>query len=322
MNETQKQVYLFLKQNGFTPVDVSTYSLLCEYEDDTHIYDRTATLTSTWAFAVNALYRIINGYLCYAEFSWETVNMEIRYSQNIKNCLLKETIDVLYGLAKEAGLETLRIWNVEYRRKPEYEAVSGYEIKCEYSEDHSDYEYRVEDLVDLNGTVNYYKRRRIKKYQSDPLVSFAPVTKASFSACFDALNEWCRHKDGFSETDCDLCGAIPGCGCIRTGLAGMERIFNEEKFGGLVASYAGKPVGFAIWEYRNGGYVFVFYAQSAMTNLNIYLYYTMAKERLFDKKYINPGGNGGDEGLRVFKSHLGAHKRVHKYIFTFLKKDV
>jgi hypothetical protein len=321
VTEAQEEAYNFFRQNGFMPVEWSHYSLLREYEDNTLLYDRTATIATMWAFACDGLYKIIDEYLCWVDFSWETVNFEIRRPSFVPGAPLSRIVDILYDFSQKIGLPELRVSTIEGRYLAEYQAIEGYTITSGYNDDVSDYVFRIDDLLDLSGKVHHDKRRRVRKYEKDPLVSFQSITKSNFSVCFEALDAWCNRKEGFTGADCNICGALPACGCIKTALKGMASIFNEQIYGGILAYYDGNPIGFAIWEKRKEKFAFVYYGQSAMPNFNKYLDYVLAKVYLSDMEYLNIGFDSGEEGIRLFKSQLGVHELLRKYFCTFTKES-
>jgi hypothetical protein len=68
-----------------------------------------------------------------------------------------------------------------------------------------------------------------------------------------------------------------------------------------------------------GDFAFTYFTQTGMRKLNTYLYYMMTKLYLSDTEYLNIAHDGGEEGLRYFKSHLTVYEKRHKYICTFAR---
>jgi hypothetical protein len=187
-----------------------------------------------------------------------------------------------------------------------------YEVSEEYSKDFSEYVYRVKDITAWDGGINLNKRNSLKRCFNTPDVSTSALSRDNFSACFEVEDEWCRHQD------CDACRAFAGCG--RDALKNMEEIFDETVYQGLILSIGGKPAGYAIWEVlgdpSRGKTAYVYFAKANITNFNVYLYWTIAKDYLAGVDYLNNGYDMGKPGLRTFKKHLSAHTMMGKYLCT------
>jgi hypothetical protein len=130
----------------------------------------------------------------------------------------------------------------------------------------------------------------------------------------------------------------------------MEEIFDPAVYGGLLLYAAGKPEGYAVWELlggktagggetaerggpaaehsgtaesggpaspeQAGGTAYVYFAKANITNFNVYLYYSMAKDFLRGVEFLNNGYDMGKSGLRTFKRHLSVHRMMKKYLVT------
>jgi hypothetical protein len=190
-------------------------------------------------------------------------------------------------------------------------AAAAGSITAECSDDYSEYLYRVADIVEWNGGVNLNKRNSLKRCFATPDVVLAPLTKDNFAVCLEIENEWCSHQD------CEACRAFAGC--AKDSLKNMGEIFDPAVYGGQLLYEGGKPVGYAIWEVIGGTAAvlrtaYVYFAKANITNFNVYLYYTMAKDYLPGVEFINNGYDMGKAGLRTFKRHLGVHTMMKKYL--------
>jgi hypothetical protein len=124
----------------------------------------------------------------------------------------------------------------------------------------------------------------------------------------------------------------------------MGEIFDPAVYGGLLLYAAGKPEGYAVWELlggktagggrtaecggetaesggpappeQAGGTAYVYFAKANITNFNVYLYYSMAKDFLRGAEFLNNGYDMGKSGLRTFKRHLSVHRMMKKYLVT------
>jgi hypothetical protein len=338
----------FLLERGFSPVCRESYAVFKTFDTGgRQFHELTATVSTIWAFAFDAVYKIIDGFLCSVWFYRSgdlyfyiqrppraaATGGEAGNSDSAGNGdsvdggdALRRIIGEFRALARGMGLDALRIWAVDeallaaLRAAVEtgaatgVRAVAGAEalpgggaFSAECSGDYSEYVYRVADILEWNGGANLNKRNSLKRCFSVPDVSLRPLEAGNFARCFEVEDEWCRRQD------CDACRAFAGC--ARDSLKNMEGIFDASVYGGFLLYAAGKPEGYAIWELL-GGTAYVYFAKANIPNFNVYLYYCMAKDRLGEAEFLNNGYDMGKPGLRMFKRHLGAHRMLKKYLVT------
>jgi hypothetical protein len=313
----------FLLDRGFSPVGRESYPVFKAYDSGLHqFHELTATVSTIWAFGFDALYRIIDGFLCSVWFykSGDVYFYLQRPPGDPAAGSLCRLIGELRALAQGAGLDALRIWAVDDTllaalRAAEIESgafsgtLSGIDAEC--SPDYSEYVYRIADLAEWNGGANLNKRNSLKRCFHTPDVSLQPLTGDTFAHCLEIEDEWCRHQD------CDACRAFAGC--AKDSLKNMGEIFNPAVYGGLLLRIAGKPEGYAIWEVLGSApaaTAYVYFAKANISNFNVYLYYTMAKDHLGNAEFLNNGYDMGKPGLRIFKRHLSVHRMMDKYLVT------
>jgi hypothetical protein len=286
------------------------------YDSGIHqFHELTATVSTIWAFGFDAVYRIIDGFLCSVWFYqsgdvYFYIQRPPRDGPATDSGPLRRLMDELRVLARGAGLDALRIWAVDETLLAALRAAEpgiGAECSAEYSE----YVYRIADIVEWNGGVNLNKRNSLKRCFHTPDVSVRPLTGDTFTRCLEVEDAWCGRQD------CDACRSFAGC--ARDSLLNMGEIFDPAVYGGLLLSVAGKPEGYAIWEVLGAGpasTAYVYFAKATITNFNVYLYYTMAKDYLAGVEFLNNGYDMGKPGLRTFKKHLSVHRMMGKYLVT------
>ncbi|MDR2748191.1 MAG: phosphatidylglycerol lysyltransferase domain-containing protein, partial [Treponema sp.] len=324
----------FLLGRGFSPIGRETYPVFKAYDTGIHqFHELTATVSTIWAFGFDAIYKIIDGFLCSA---WFYRSGELYFyiqrppgaGPAADSGPLRRLIAELCALARGAALDALRIWAVDETLLAELRAAgadSG-SFSAECSVDYSEYLYRTADILEWDGGVNLNKRNSLKRCFNTPNVSLRPLSGDNFARCFEVEDEWCRHQD------CDACRAFAGC--ARDSLKNMGEIFDPLVYGGLLLYVAGKPEGYAIWELLGQaaghagqvspeqteasprGTAYVYFAKANITNFNVYLYYSMAKDHLGGSEFLNNGYDMGKPGLRTFKRHLGVHRMMKKYLVT------
>jgi hypothetical protein len=313
MIEAKSGLYNFFLREGFLPADKTAFPLLINYQGDTWAAEMSAALITTWSFYYNGLYKIIDGFLAVAYFYDKLpVHFTVhRPSGGGPKGDLGRLVNILYDLSRQAGLPFLQIRCIEERFLKEFDAVGGYAVKTEYRDNDSEYAYRTEDFLDLKGTVNLNKRQRLTKLFRRENISFRPIEKKEAGLCLEIEDQWCRDKD------CDFCASF--IGCERKALEVMVDIFDERFYKGLFLCRDGVPSGYGIGEIINPKVGITYFAKSPIQNHFLYILYMMAKTFFRDLEYINLDSDVGNEGIRMFKTHLGVYELWRKYIRTFTK---
>ncbi|GHV41374.1 hypothetical protein AGMMS49546_17130 [Spirochaetia bacterium] len=327
----------FFLHRGFLPMGTGSFSVFRQFDTGgRQFHELTATVSSIWAFGFDAVYKIIEGFLCSVWFYKSgQVYFIIQPPRSITvdgddrgGASLAQLLETLYALAAEAGLSdtaspetgrpALQLWAVDGRLLAELRQLEAWDVDAEYSEDCSEYVYHTADLVEWNGGVNLNKRNSLKRCFNTPNVAIRPLTKENFSVCFAVEDEWCTHQD------CDSCRAFAGC--LKDSLKNMAEIFDNSIYDGIALYIDDKPVGYAIWQVMNSDgrkTAYIYFAKANVTNFNVYLYYMAAKDYLTAAgvEYVNNGYDMGKPGLRTFKKHLGVHELMPKYLCTLSRNQ-
>jgi hypothetical protein len=314
---TNSPASVFFRGQGFLPANAGSYSLFREYENCSVLQEMSATIIAAWSFAYNGLYKKIMGWLCSVYFyEGKPVYFALHRPGEAsaeKPCPLQEIIDTLFALCGQAGLPFLQVKFIEERLLEEFKAIKGYEITAEYFEDDSEYAYKVTSLLELSGTVNFYKRKRLKKCFNDPRVSVRLMTKENIHLCAEIEEEWCKQQD------CSSCGSFSGC--EQKAMEIMMDIFDDSIYTGLFMYLDEKPEGYVICEKRNDELSYLYFGKANIPDYFVYLIYVMFKDYLSDVRYMNMNEDMGHAGLRMFKRHLSAYEHWKKYICTYKKKE-
>ncbi|GHV90164.1 hypothetical protein AGMMS50268_06670 [Spirochaetia bacterium] len=326
----------FLLRQGFLPAGRDSYPLFRDFKGAGRLSELTPTVSTIWSRSFNEVYKLIEGHLV-TVFFFEGMEpyFEINRPRNntVDGCgnavdrssitvngdgesastPLKRVIDILYGIAVGAGFPELRVYAVEEAFLEEFKGIEGYEVKAEYSDDHSEYAYRPQDIVNLSGGINHKKSTHLNKFIGREGISFTPMTNDNRRLCLDIEKEWCTHQD------CAVCSAFAGC--ELKALEIMADIYDDDFYEGLFGYVDGILAGFIIWEKRNEGRAYLHFGKGTIRNFFVYLIYTLAKEKLLAEiEFLNINEDMGKEGLRRFKRHLGAHELWRKYLCIFVKR--
>jgi hypothetical protein len=330
LSESQAAARLFFLRNGFLPVGRESFAVFKTYDTGIRqFYELTATVSTIWAFGFSAVYRIIRGFLCSVWFYrngdvyvYLQPPPDLSAGPAVKAAdtgsprkIPAGFVDTLWAAVRGAGLPSLQIWAADEALLAELQealAAGGvYKLDTEYSAGFSEYVYRVRDILAWDGGINLNKRNSLKRCFNTPGVSVRTLSRENFPLCFEVEDEWCSHQD------CEACRAFAGCG--RDALANMAEIFDEGFYRGFLLYVNNKPEAYAIWEVLGppgNRTAYVYFAKANITNFNVFLYWTMAKDYLDGVEYLNNGYDMGMPGLRTFKKHLSAHTMMGKYLCT------
>jgi hypothetical protein len=275
-----------------------------------------AAVIVSWSFAYHGLYKVISGSLCAVYFHEDkpvyfTVHRNSPYPAGQGG--LAELVDTLYRLARGAGLSFLQIKFIDEIYLKDYQGIPGYRIQTERRALDDEYAYRVKDLLELSGTANFYKRKRLKRCAALPDVNLRPMTNGNAGVCMDIEKEWCRGKD------CVYCASFGGC--EKKALAVMIDLFDDRVHRGLFLYQGDRPEGYIICERMNGRLAFLHFGKAVREGFFVYLIYHMFRDYLGDVEYMNINEDMGSMGLRLFKSHLSVHELWPKYICTYTKAE-
>ncbi|GMO69817.1 MAG: hypothetical protein Ta2A_18200 [Treponemataceae bacterium] len=314
MDEQTRTANEFFRQQGFVPANAESYSVFKEYEQCSVLQEMGATIIAAWSFKYNGLYKIVHGYLCSVYFyEGKSVYFAIHKPQGKAECGLQQIIDILYDLSHKAGLPFLQIKFIENRFLPEYEGITGYTVKTEFSDDDSEYAFKTKDILELSGTVNYNKRRRTKKFFDNEHVSVCPMTNENLKICFEIEEEWCKHKD------CSFCESFSGC--EKKALELMGCVFDDSVYTGLIGYYDDVPVGYIICEKRSKDVSFLYFGKANIQDYFVYLIHRVVQDYFTDVEYVNMNEDMGNMGLRMFKTNLGVYELWRKNICTYTKEE-
>jgi uncharacterized protein len=108
---------------------------------------------------------------------------------------------LLEWLEAEQGAEG-RIERADQRLVEELRPAQ--ELLVEPTEEHFDYVYRSEDLIQLAGRKYHAKRNHINKFLRSHAFSYEPLTRAHLPACLQLAESWCQWRR--CEDDFNLLG--------------------------------------------------------------------------------------------------------------------
>lgn len=310
-NAVQRKVHTYLLENGFINVDKDSHAIIRNFNADNLLYEMTACLTVTWSGEQSTLYKIIDGFLCVANF-YPSGDFSYFINRPAAAHDLQHIVDTLYNITLKAGLNALPVWDIEERFLDDYLCLKGYAVKTEYNDAMSEYVYSAESLLDLHGGINMNKRHQVGKFIDKPNITVQTITRENINLCLDIENQWC------SLRDCSLCESFAGCS--KKTMEIMSGIFDNSVYRGILGYVDGTLAGYLIFEKTNEYLAYIHFVKAVIPNFSVYLYYFAAQRFLNDVRQINNGADLGNQGLRLFKRRLGVHELLKKYLCTFTKE--
>ena len=310
MNDAQIKIHNIFINEGFLSLDKYSYKLLQKYRQFSLLQEKTITAYVVWQDSLFGLYKIIDDCLCSVFFpEQQEIYWTIHRPNEDSTCPLQPIISALVILCEKAGLTTLHIRFIDQHLLDEYRAVENPILDIKYNIDSSEYIYTRDNLLNLNGTANYYKRKRIKKYINRQDISVQLLTKENVNLCMVVEEEWCKNHD------CLYCSSFYGC--EKKAIKTIVDIFNEEIHIGLLMFNMEKPVGYIICEQLNNKVSFLYFGKSALDDGFVYLIYIMYRDYLKEVQYMNFNEDMGHQGLRRFKKLLSPYELWHKHNVTY-----
>jgi hypothetical protein len=309
MPDEIKGTRAYFLDHGFLPVGTESYALFSRYEDGNMLQEKSAVIACTWALSSLALYAIIEDWLCCVFFFGMRPPYFILY-RNAGSAPLQRIIDRLYFLSRESGLKDFRVECIEKKFLKEHLLVEGYEKKVFCLEQDNEYAYKVKDLVNLTGRLNYKKRNTRKKISEMTDLAIVPMTRNNFSLCHEVEKTWC------GEHDCAYCRSFYGC--EKEALELMAEIFDESRHFGLVAAAEGRPAGYLICQKMSETLAFLYFGKGNLPQLYSYLIHKTFDEYIH-ADYMNISDDLGMKGLRTFKKELSKHELWPRYGCTYSK---
>ena len=311
MNAKQKNIHNCLFNKGFLPANKESHTDIRNFNADNMLFEMTACLIVTWSSELTVLYKHLNGFLCIANF-YTDGDFSFYVIRPIEEHDLQSIVDTLYEISLEAGLEVLPIWNIEERFLEDYRCLIGYDMESTYNINFSEYVYNTENFINLNGRKNKEKRYLIKKFLDKENVSMQTITKNNINLCLDIENQWCNIQN------CDLCKSFAGCS--KNTLKIMLDIFDNSIYQGILGFIDDIPVSYIIFEKTSKEMAYFHIAKTIVPDFSVFIYYTAAKQYLYDVKNINTGADLGKDGLRFFKKRLGEYELQTKYLCSFTRR--
>ncbi|GHV47322.1 hypothetical protein AGMMS49546_36820 [Spirochaetia bacterium] len=314
------RAYRYFQQQGFRPADRDSFPIFRQYEQSSGLQEMSAAIIASWSFIYHGLYKIIGGYLCGVYFyEGKPVYFTLHrppegFAVPAVAHSLKPLIDTFWEMSRDAGLPFLQIKFIDEAYLAEYRHVPGYRVVTERRDSDDEYVYRVQDLLELSGAANFYKRKRLKRCFDRTDITLRPMTNENVHICLEVEEQWCRGKD------CTYCASFGGC--EKKALEIMIDLFDDRIHKGLFLYQDDKPSGYIICEKMSESLSQAYFGKAVMEGYFVYLIYMMYKTCLTGVEYMNLNEDMGSMGLRLFKSHLSVHELWPKYICTYTKAEV
>jgi hypothetical protein len=311
MNLTQGKLHKYLLENGFVTAGIENYTVVKNFNADNQLNELTVCSIVTWSGELNTLYKIINGFLCIANF-YAAGEISFSVIRSTAGDCLQNVVDTLYDLSINAGLDNLPVWFIEERFLEDYRSLKGYIVDTVCTEDIYEYIFNTDSLLNLDGRANKERRRLLRRFSENSNVSVKPITKENISLCLGIDEKWCNSQD------CDQCRAFVACS--KNALKIMINIFDDSVYQGVLGFIDDLPVSYLIFEKAGDDIAYFHYSKTIVPNFCYYIYYTTIKHYLYNIKKVNFGIDLGNQGLRFYKRNLGEYEFLRSYICTLIRE--
>lgn len=244
--------------------------------------------------------RLPEGFLC--RYQEEGVTYYTLFCDNDPDAARRVYAELLRGgelhlkYLSEERLEQLKTWFPDRA------------FTAETDETQSDYLYRREDFLKLEGRAVRHKREHVQAFVRERDYSYRELTAADRDACLAVTDAWCSRKD------CRACEYS----CERDLIADLFARWDDFPCRGGLVSVDGRPMGFFIGELL-GDTVIGYHqktATTAMEGLSQMVYLEAIRNTFSDAAYVNLGPDLGIEGLRRLKRQFKPFTLLHKYTVT------
>ena len=180
------------------------------------------------------------------------------------------------------------------------------DLSIEPTEEHFDYVYRSEDLIQLAGRKYHAKRNHINKFLRSYSFSYEPLTRAHLSACLQLAETWCQWRR--CEDDFNLLGEWDA---IREALNHFESLDYQ---GGVIV-VKDRLEAFALGELLNEdtAVVHIEKANPDITGMYGVINQQFCERAWSQVPHINREQDLGEPGLRKAKLSYFPDHLVRKY---------
>ncbi|GMO52089.1 MAG: hypothetical protein Ta2G_09920 [Termitinemataceae bacterium] len=314
MTEPQQTMHQGLQKEGFLPITLDCYPLLKQYEGENCLQMRCLEITTVWACEIHALHKVIDDCLCTVVFMKSHGEYFLIFPKHGQEKSLQPVIDSLYDAALKAGFSRLYISGIEKRSLKNYTDIKKYKIEMGYNEVEHEYAYTIENLLCMDGAVNYYKRKRIKRYLEKKEIRLEIMTSKNAACCIDIIKKWCAAK---SKEECDYCYSFYGC--EKNVTRQIVRLFPESDLTGLIGFDGDEPIGYIITQQHNKNVSQLCHGKGADNDFFVFLIYMFYKNYMQGPAYMNFGDNMGSMSLKFFKYKLSSSELWPVYFCSFTK---
>jgi hypothetical protein len=182
-------------------------------------------------------------------------------------------------------------------------------LMAELDRNQSDYIYRTEDLINLEGRKYHRKRNHIKQFEEKYSYQYVSLTPEWIPECLRLQTEWC---------DLRHCEAIPGLAIEAVAIKEALTHFEALGLRGGAILINSQVEAFTLGEPLNPDTVVIHIekANPAFDGLYPMINQAFLEHHWSDYAYVNREQDLGEEGLRKSKESYFPHHMIHKFNVT------
>jgi hypothetical protein len=261
-----------------------------------------------WNFIVVHKYEIFEGHLCIV--AEDTLRREVFALPPLG--ALDGTFALAVGKvfsAFEREKLPCSFYEVPDFMLPCFLSLEAYNVTVSHDTDWSDYTFSREDFCaekkSRKEAIRSFKRNydpRVREISSSDKEVVLEITKRFFCA----------------ERVCSDCF----CGCEMKVASRMLQAWDELDIGGVIVESGGEAIAFGTVCRQKDTLLFLSKKVRRKTRgLNEYLNAVLMDRFGGDCRYVNYSDDMGSEGLRSYKSRLGNHILMHRYVVDLVRKE-
>ena len=285
--------------------------LINKYFEENNIVEFTFTNIFLWRNIENIKYFIIDNNLCLI-YKDENGNTIITFpignvGAGFHTCPINEIINYFKEIKEEVRI-------LAYNEKTVKFLEENFPDKFEIKEDrdHSDYIYKIEDLINLSGNKYHKKKNHINKFKTLYNYEYKKITKIEIAECKELFDKWYNAKK-------DLDSSVEEA---KEAIYGLFANYEDLDVAGGAIYVEGKIVAFSFGEKVNNKMVIIYYEYADTNYEGIFqmINQQFLENEWRDFEFVNRESDLGIEGLRKAKLSYHPEHMLTKYIATKTKK--
>ena len=263
-----------------------------------------------WNFALIVSYKVLNGHLCITASDTKTGEVFAFPPLGVLNGKsFASAVHVIFGEFIRDGL-TCVFQEIPFFMLPYFSAIYDFKLYYSYNNNWSDYLFTKDDFED--GIRKKSSREALRSFERKFRPNVHEITSKD-SSIVRAITQ----KYFCGARNCSDCL----CGCELDVVSRMMEGWDALGMKGVIVGSEGEAIAFgSVCFQKDTMFFFSKKVRKSTRGLNEYLNSVLMENFARDCKYINYSDDMGIDGLRAYKSRLGKHILLPKYMVRFSRR--